>query len=197
MGVAAAAETSQRQQEQRAQPKGMWETTLLTLKPITEPLGIYSAPVEKREYRKEVGEYETAHNKALEMAAAHEATWGGMTEGTAEQVAEAEGSFAAIEAQKLVAEGEYSDVERSFEKYEAERGESAWAGLDRAVSGKIPTLYDISDAGAPFREKHKKQIDVVRGAYIKYSPDVAKDVIYPYAGGFAMRLVGWVRVQGV
>lgn len=55
-----------------------------------------------------------------------------------------------------------------------------------AFDAKIPTLYDISAAGAPFREKHKAKIDVVRGAYETYSPKFAKEVVYPFAGGYAV-----------
>ena len=60
------------------------------------------------------------------------------------------------------------------------------AGFWGQLSEKIPTLYDIADSGAPFRERHKAKIDVVRGGYEKYSPKFAKEVIYPFAGGYAV-----------
>ncbi len=156
------------------------EAIVIGARPVTERFGMFSDPVGRRETKRELKEYESSLAKTQRMTAAHEKRFGGATEGTPKQVAEVTKSIAAIEAQRKLTEQEYGQYTTAFKQHEA-----AKEAVD-PLSKKIPTLYDIADYGAPFREKHKVKIDVVRRGYERYSPKFAKEVIYPFAGGYAV-----------
>jgi hypothetical protein len=162
-----------------------WESLSTWARPVTQPLGLYGAPAEKQAMQKELGEYKAAHAKAEKMAAAYDTTYGDMGPVPPEQAAVADAARLAVLEQQDLATREHGEYIGSVGGYAGAR-ESWFGKADKSISKHIPTLYDISDAGESFRGTHKAKIDVVRRGYEKYSPQVARDIIYPFAGGVAV-----------